>query len=688
LARLVENPDLRSTGFTLQFLILGSAAAASRRFSIPLPGRGIASFVTGVAVASLLLRGWEFAVVVMSVGMIIGELSLRRISVPDALATTGHLALATGLVGNLYGAIGGVAGAASVQIGNLVPLACAIILLPAVVNATFYLELSLSSASAWVDARLTLRWEAITALAGNGLAVAWVGLLTAAAPAPQTIAVGLALLGLGWLVFWIVRSAVRADELGLLQGIADAAASDTSILRSLDRVAGLVGRLVPWENMGFARYDQATHEMVILADTSVAAGTRFDSSRGLTGEAIRQGGPVVASILSHGDVMLPTEDAVGSEILIPLFQSERLVGVWSVRHSNPALYSTADGDLLGLLAPQFALSVNFSSTIEPFAAAAQQAAEYVEQLSTTSAAVLAVTQSLAKNTQLAESEARRAAQETERAVGEIEQLVEGLHETMRVGSETEETTAKVAQIALEIREASARVAEQMSQVGSTIERGVAEVGHLREAANDVEDFSETIATIANQTNLLALNATIEASRTGAHGRGFAVVADEVRNLAEQSADAAHRIGRSAQEARGAIDRAARVLEELGSQLAQLADASAKWSGKVSNVVVSAEATREAGRLFHSLPKNTIGLARETSRMLSEAREAADRSASEASAIGAAADKQVKSTQQLNQATAELNALVSRLSDTAASLRNSSTAVDQPSLLARRDSPSM
>lgn len=54
----------------------------------------------------------------------------------------------------------------------------------------------------------------------------------------------------------------------------------------------------------------------------------------------------------------------------------------------------------------------------------------------------------------------------------------------------------------------------------------------------------TLTSIAGRTRILALNANIEAVRAGSHGRAFAVVATEVKSLAQQSKDAAERIGSS------------------------------------------------------------------------------------------------------------------------------------------------
>ena len=135
----------------------------------------------------------------------------------------------------------------------------------------------------------------------------------------------------------------------------------------------------------------------------------------------------------------------------------------------------------------------------------------------------------------------------------------------------------------QLHESSGAAVSGLTRIAETLEVGAAEVARLREAAIEVEGFSETIANIANQTNLLALNATIEAARAGTHGRGFAVVADEVLLLADESARAARSIAKSAQKTRKVIDVSAKLMEEIGTRLGDLSQDSETWGGELEHI---------------------------------------------------------------------------------------------------------
>src|SRR3989475_2073587 len=361
-------------------------ASLTRRYGIALPGNGFSSYVLGVMLYAILDRGWAFAAIVSPFAMLGGDVLLRRLPLRAGLGNAAHLTMGSTLVGLMYARLSGVQGGAALGIDNLAPVIITVVLLPIIVNGTFYLELALGQTIAWVDARLTLRWESIVYLMSAVLALAWLALLHGTTPLGARILLAgvLALATAGSL--YVLRLGVRADELNLIQRLAQAIAAELTLSRSFERVQELTRQLVPWEQMGFARYDPRTRQMELVADTAAqpgAAAFRFDSDAGLTGEALRLHRPLVAHGLARDQVVVPGGETPGSEMLIPLYHAGQLVGLWSVRHSDPTMYRQSDGELLELLAPQLALLVAIDGSLRPVTGASDQTTQYVQTLTAT-----------------------------------------------------------------------------------------------------------------------------------------------------------------------------------------------------------------------------------------------------------------------------------------------------------------
>ncbi len=658
---LATRPEMRVGAAALQFVLLGAAAALSRPLGIPLPGRGFASFILAVVLVAMLLQGWEFGVIVAAVGVPLGDLAFRR-RAWVGIATTAHIAVAAGLSGLLYSSLNGVVGPGALTIDNLFPLIVLLLVLPLVANATFYFELALSGSVAWVDAKLTLRWEAVVTFSGLALALGWSALLHESPPPLEAGLLAVLLLAAGALLYWIIRTAVRADELRLVQGLAGTVAAEVSIERSFHRIQEVTRHLVSWENMGFARYETGSEELILLADTATAEQLRFDARSGLTGEAVRRGQPLVSNVFRKANIVLPEGETPGAEVLIPLYHAGQLVGMWSVRHSDPTMYREADGQLLNLLAPQLALSIVLTSLLQPIDRSSTQTAAYVVRLTAASEALRTMAESVASASSSAQGEARRAAGRVEEAVDALARLAGGIDEMMQAATETQATSHTMARAAVDVQEASNRTASELQHLTTTIAAGSAEVGRLRDAASEVERFAEAIAGIANQTNMLALNATIEAARTGIQGKGFAVVAEEVRKLAEQSGHAARSMGRNAQETRRVIDRAARVLEDLGRQLGELSGSASRWSDQLTGIVTTADAAKDTGERLVQVPRRNRELAERAKAILADAQTAAAQSAAEAAGVAGAAAEQLRSIAELHQGATELRTLADQLTE--------------------------
>src|SRR5262245_11073857 len=670
--RVPAGPNLPLVG---ALLIL--VAALSRRYGIALPGNGFSSYVIGVTLFTILDRGWAFTAIVAPFAMLVGDIFLRRLPLRAALANAAHLTTGSTLVGWMYARLGGMSGAGALAVDNLAPLALTIVLLPIIVNGTFYLELALSRTVVWVDPRLTLRWETIVYLVSAALALAWLTLLHSAVPIGPRLFLGAAL-GLATAgTVYVLRLGVRADELNLVQRLAQVVAAELTLSRSFERVQQLTRQLVPWEHMGFARYDPRTRQMELVVDTAATSagseqGTafRFDADAGVTGEALRVRRPVIAHGLVRDQMVVSSTETPGSEVLVPLYHAGDLVGLWSVRHSDPALYRQSDGELLGLLAPQLALMVAIDGSLRPVTGASDQTTQYVQPLRAATEEIHASSQEVTASARRASQGAGLATTLVNTAAREAEVLQNSAAELAAAGDRTREAGAQMEKTTERVRSGTQTAVQQLTDLGATTEESAAEVGRLRDVAAQVEKFSETIGFVANQTNLLALNATIEAARAGIHGRGFGVVADEVHKLAEASGREARNVGKSVQEDRKALDRAAQLIERMRGDLGQVVESSAAWVQDLGRIAEAAADTARAGKQVADIGRQSAELATKITETLTQARNSAQTSTQETETVAAAAAEQLQAIQDLAKGATQLSALAEQLSQALRFIRRS------------------
>jgi methyl-accepting chemotaxis protein len=648
----------------LEFVVLVTAGAALRRFGLPLPGKGFASFIMLLPLFAVLQRGWGWAALVSVVAVLVGDVLLRRLPPRTAFAPAGLIGLSTALVGLLYDALGGAHGVLALRGENAGPLALLLVVLPILPNAVFYLHIYLSDAASFTDPRLTLRWEAIVAVFDVALAVGWLAALTAPAPAQVTILRSAALLGLTLIAHYIGRRGVRADELTLIHRLARAVAADVNLERNFGTIQRLAGGLIPWEGMGFARRDPATGELVILLDTDTSnVGLRLRPDRGLAGEAVSRRRAVARGAMAR---RAWREDGAGegggSQLLVPLFQGEALAGAWNLRHRDPLMYRPSDAAMLEALAPQMALAVAVHGLVSPLIDSSVQTAAHVETVTATSEEIHASSEEVAAAAQRAEAGAVRASELTAEAEEAMIDLRASAHDASQAGEETHRAAQEVERTAQAVRATAARTAASLERIGATVAAGAVEVERLRAASEQVVKFAETIGAIADQTNMLALNATIEAARAGAHGAGFAVVADEVRRLAEESASEASSAGRSTAETRRVLDRAAQLLEQIRAELDEVADAAKGSIGELEGIVRAAETAAHLSSRMVEFPRRNAERAAAMQAALTEVRGAAQTSAEEAKVVAAAAGEQLAAIESLARGAIQLSVAAGQLAD--------------------------
>jgi len=652
-------------GATLVLVI----AAATRVFGIPLPGKGFASFAVGAGIAGIIALDWAAGAIFASAGIFVGDALVRRLPLRNSISNAGHFLTACSVSGWVYfGLLGGGLGAGAFSQQNVWRLAVLILVFLVTVNATFYLQLKLSPAIAWVDARLTARWEGTVAVLATLLALGALKLAYSDATPRGYVAGGLVLMSLTVLTHWLVRQGAIGESLQLVQRLSGLISARPEIHSALSDIQRLTRSLVPWEEMGIAMYDAPRHEFIVIADTSPAVpiGKRFSAAHGLAGFALRRGHATTDLALPRDQRRL--ENGAGSEIVIPLKYGERLAGIWIIRHSRIEMYRSHDAALLEYVAPQLALSLSLDKLIQPVLAASESVTTHVESITGTTQQLHASSQESANTARRLAATVRVLADTLSKGADEARAAQAIADSTVSEGQGTRQSGEQMLSDARVVRGATEQAMAQLTSAAAIVQQGSEQVSRLQDISSAVQKFGQTITSLADQTGLLALNAAVEAARAGPHGRGFAVVAQEIRALADRSGAEAEGMDRAVRDIRATLDRAVALMQRTRNEVLSVAEASSNWVDELDRIVAASEAVAAAGHRIVDAARENAQRSDIMALALAEAKDDATRAAQETGAVAGASTQQEGAIDLLNQAATELSATAQTLAAAVAAVR--------------------
>lgn len=646
-------------------ILMMTLAAGARTFGIPLPGKGYASFVIGPAIASVFALGWPPGALVTGIGILFADITVRRLPLRNALSNAAHVATACCVGGILYVQLGGGLGPAAFAPWNLWRLGILMMVVPSMVNLTFYAQLRLSPAIAWVDAKLTARWEATVAILATVLALGALRLAFSSLTISQYVLLGVTLLGLTALVHWLIKRGASGESLELVQRLTNLIIARPEIFQALSDMQQLTRALLPWDNMGIAAYDAKRKHFVILADSdpAIVAGSRFEATEGMLGYAVEQGRAICDLELPRG-----RRDMKGSEIVVPLIHGGRLVGAWSIRHGLTWMYREHDARLLEYIAPHLAFSMSLDKLVQPVLATSERTAAQVSSITASTEQLFVAAEESAESAKKLHVSVRVLADALSAGAAEAQHTEVAAAATSGEGEATRGTGQKMVSVARGVREGTQQAMEQLTTAAAIVQEGSAEVVRLQSVSNAVQRFGQTITAIADQTSLLALNAAVEAARAGKHGRGFAVVAQEVRQLADRSTNEAEGMERAVREIQTTLERAVELMARTRTEVLSVAEASGTWVTDLDRIVEAADAVADAGGRIADAARENALRAGVMAQTMAAAKADARQATAETDSVAAASEQQVRAIEALDGAATQLSAMAEQLATAVAAVR--------------------
>lgn len=301
------------------------------------------------------------------------------------------------------------------------------------------------------------------------------------------------------------------------------------------------------------------------------------------------------------------------------------------------------------------------SKAEIVAAASEQLTAGAQQSATASQTISASV------TQIAEGSEEQSAAIRDMS-GVVKEMTDNINRIAIKSKEIAEVGVTTAQSSAEGRYAINKAMEQMKIIGEGAQAVQISIGELADGSREIGEIVTLISSIAGQTNLLALNAAIEAARAGEAGRGFAVVAEEVRKLAEESNQAAQKIGALIQRNDLGMQQAIAVTETSSAGVKAGIDVVASAGTAFQNIAVSVEhlsiQVQTVTEAIESIAAGSQGLLRSVEQI----EKVSNENATEAQSVSAATEEQSASMQEIAAASLGLAQTATELREAGASFK--------------------
>lgn len=155
----------------------------------------------------------------------------------------------------------------------------------------------------------------------------------------------------------------------------------------------------------------------------------------------------------------------------------------------------------------------------------------------------------------------------------IDQIVDEVGGLYQTSESMEKSKADAEDIIRELSASSEKTYEAIQMIEN-------QVNLTDESVSKIQESVKLISSIADETNMLSLNASIEAARAGEAGKGFGVVATEIQKLAEESNHSAETIDKVirnlASESRNTVEAMEHMHEIIQEQQQKLKETRMKF----------------------------------------------------------------------------------------------------------------